>query len=242
MAAIVNDRDLLLQAAASRLVQVPLPDNVIVPGLANIRIVGNANFFTLDANGGPASPASITMTLVMTAVVGVVTWSVIVGSATLTGSGLSRTITAATGGMGTNFVTVRASVTYNGITYTADYSISVVTNGSSGVRGVVHLYGTAAFWSDTAANNLILSLTGSATKQWGDTVTFSNDAGFASTRFWNTNTATWIVVERTIDGSMLVQGAIYAGSGIIGALAVTSAHIAASLESDNWSSSGGTDG
>ena len=117
MATIQNDRDVLLQAAAVRVVPV-LIDPALIPGLTEtiaatkgIKLSAPSNVFQIST-GGVASPSSITVTATLTLVTSTVTWDIFAGTATLTGSGNSRTLTDAN--MVSNSVTIRARVQESG--------------------------------------------------------------------------------------------------------------------------------
>ena len=124
MADIQNARDLLLQAASPRIVPVAIPiDKVegLKEALKRIEITASAPSFSGAA--GTTSPASITLTAVLQqGLSGAVTWSVASGSATLTPSGLTCAVlgSSVTGAS----VTVRASVTEDGRTYTAQTTLA----------------------------------------------------------------------------------------------------------------------
>lgn len=151
MATIQNDRDILLQAASVRVVPVPI-DPSLIPGLPEtiaatkgIKITAPSNVFQISA-GGVATPSSISLTANLTIVTGTVSWTVTSGTATLTGSGNSRTLTAAN--MVSNSVTIRASVTDAGITYSDFWTIAKTAdgtngaNGANGQRGSITAFGT----------------------------------------------------------------------------------------------------
>lgn len=151
MATIQNDRDILLQAASVRVVPVPI-DPSLIPGLPEtiaatkgIKITAPSNVFQISA-GGVAMPSSIVLTANLTIVTGTVSWTVTSGTATLTGSGNSRTLTAAN--MVSNSVTIRASVTDAGITYSDFWTIAKTAdgtngaNGADGQRGSITAFGT----------------------------------------------------------------------------------------------------
>lgn len=152
MATIQNDRDILLQAATIRVVPVPI-DPSLIPGLTEtiaatkgIKLSAPSNVFQISA-GGVASPSSITVTATLTLVTSTITWDIFAGTATLTGSGNSRTLTAAN--MVSNSVTIRARVQESGGPIYTDYwTIAKTadglngTNGSNGERGSITAFGT----------------------------------------------------------------------------------------------------
>lgn len=214
MATIVNERDKILQAAAVRIITIVIPGNAIPEALVGISLKTSTPFFKTDKDDN-TDPASITFTLSRIYVTAAASWSVIAGSATLTGSGDTRTLTF--GNMGSDLVTVRASVTEGGKTYTADATVTKVkdgidgTVGTDGRRGTVHVYVIGSSWSNSVANNAILTHTGSAVKYAGDMVTIYNNAGFAETKYWDgiLPTGSW-VTGQIINGNLLVTGTLTA--------------------------------
>lgn len=152
MATIQNDRDILLQAAAIRVVPVPI-DPSLIPGLTEtiaatkgIKLSAPSNVFQIST-GGVASPSSITVTATLTLVTSTVTWDIFAGTATLTGSGNSRTLTAAN--MVSNSVTIRARVQESGGPIYTDYWTIAKTAdglngtiGANGERGSITAFGT----------------------------------------------------------------------------------------------------
>lgn len=215
MATIVNARDVLLQSGA-RLVDVALSSNLIPDAVREITLSPSTGVFKTDASGGTTTPTSITLTLTRKYVTGTATFSVIEGTATLTGTGDTRTLTFAN--MSSERVVIRATVVFNSVTYTANSTIVKVkdgtagtngangTNGVDGRRGSVDLYVIGSAWSDSVANNAILTNTGSAVKYAGDKVTIYNNAGFAQTKYWD-GISTW-ATGQIINGNVLVSGTV----------------------------------
>lgn len=132
MATTQNDRDVLLQAAAVRVVPVLIPiDGVeglpgVIGGINNaisdvsamasgISISASNPFFTRITAGG-VTPTAITLTATLKGVTGTVTWTVIAGSATLTPSGNTVSVNGAS--VTGYSVTVRASVGSYSATFT----------------------------------------------------------------------------------------------------------------------------
>lgn len=80
---------------------------------------------------GGVNPASITLTALRKgALEGTVTWSVVAGTATLTGTGDVRTLTAAN--LATDTATIRASITDAVATYLSEVTIGKVREGADG--------------------------------------------------------------------------------------------------------------
>ena len=230
MATIVNARDVLLQGS-TRLVGVVLPSNIVPDAVREIILSPSTGVFKTDASGGTTTPTSITLTLTRKYVTGTATFTVIEGTATLTGSGDTRTLTFAN--MSSERVVIRATVVFNSVTYTANSTIVKVkdgtagtngvngTNGVDGRRGSVDLYVIGSAWSDSVANNAILTNTGSAVKYAGDKVTIYNNAGFAQTKYWD-GISTW-ATGQIINGNVLVSGTVTSnaiGTNILNAVGV----------------------
>ena len=234
MASIANARDVLLQAASERILPVALPSTVIIPALRGIRLTAPSEAFHVDA-AGTASPSSITLTATLVQVTGTVSWSVTAGTATLSGSGTTRTLAYAD--LGSDTATIQASVTDGGTTYSAALTIGKVRDGVKGDRGDTGSPGSltgygAAYsisvtsWSDQKANRVIYNmLTGGSSSSnlattdhliIGDTVTLSNGSDFAETRFWDGSA--WIAPGMVIDGNLLVNGTVAADKVTAGSI------------------------
>lgn len=229
MAAVVNDRDVLLQAAPVRLLKVNLPDNITIPGFTGVVLVADSNFFKISA-AGVVTPAQIQLNAVLRQITGVVTWTVLNSGGTLAipigGSNVIRYVLPEN--MTGDTMTVQASVTdiATGILYTAQYVFSKIRDGSTGAPGVrgmatVTVQATSPAWSDTLADSAINSFTGSATKILGDTVSEYYADTWTETRYW-TGTA-WIVLTQLFNGNMLVRGSIGANAMAANSITATNA-------------------
>ena len=126
MATIQNARDKLLQAALERFIKVTTPVGDIdgLPGAISdavgFRVEASDRAFVDLASG--VTPASITLRAVTAGAPGTLTWQVVEGTATLTGTGNTRTIAA--GSVQTPRVTVRATLTNGDEQRSADYTIT----------------------------------------------------------------------------------------------------------------------
>jgi hypothetical protein len=124
MAAIQNDRDILLQAASPRVVPILIPIEQVEglgPALKRLQIKANATTFM--GSSGTTSPATIVLTAEkFGSLSGTVTWSVVSGTATLTPSGDTCTVTGST--IVGHAVTVRARVQDGGVNYDAQIVLS----------------------------------------------------------------------------------------------------------------------
>lgn len=140
MATIQNERDKLLQAAAVRFVPPPLPQEVqdavnnansAVDATRGLELYANGDQFKYD--GTTTTPESITFNVRLRLISGTVTWSVVQGTATLTGTGNSRTLTPAN--MSTDRIRVRASLTVGATTYFDEMDVTRVRDGAAGHDG-----------------------------------------------------------------------------------------------------------
>lgn len=230
MATIVNARDVLLQGS-TRLVTVSLPSNVVPEGVREIILTPSTGVFKTNSAGNSTTPSSITISLTKKYVTGTATFSIIEGSATLTGTGDSRTLTFSN--MSSERVVIQASLVFNSVTYTSTSTIVKVkdgaagtngangTNGVDGRRGSVDLYVIGSTWSDSVANNAIITNTGSAVKYAGDKVTIYNNAGFAQLKYWD-GVSAW-TTGQIINGNVLVSGTVTSnaiGTNVLNAVAV----------------------
>jgi hypothetical protein len=138
MATIINDKDKILQSAAVRL-----------PAASGLGI-----FFTSPAPifkiaNNVATPTSHTITArFLGQLTGTVTWSVISGTITSTAGQSGNTWTIQATQLSTNNAVVRASLTYLGVTYTADIFLSKIFDGDTGLP--------AASVSVTATNQIFI--------------------------------------------------------------------------------------
>lgn len=153
-------------------------------------------------------------------------WTVTASGTNITPGPITDSGDYATVGNHANFLTAQdlASITYTitgmtaggtsfSITKTQSFSKSKTgaagangATGAAGPRGSQTFYATGSVWSDTTANNIITTVTGSATKIIGDTVTISNGSTFAETKYWSG--VGWVAPGVVIDGNLLVNGTI----------------------------------
>lgn len=210
MAVVVNERDALLQASAQRVVDVTLPGNVTPSALKGIELLAPATVFHV-AGDGSSSPTAITLTVKLSGLPETtpVTWSVSSGTATLTGTGSSRTLAGAA--MTTSSVLVSASVTVDGMTYSDTLGFIKVSdgvNGNAGSRGSISTARaiTGSSWSNTEALAAIQAAGGTALVAT-DTVTLYNvSTEYSEMRRYN-GTA-WVPVGAVMPGSTLMKRSI----------------------------------
>lgn len=211
MATIVNARDVLLQAAATRYTPI-------------VELFSST--LSLYACALPADPfgtvtsfsgAVTTMTVYRGSVDDSANWSFSgVGTGvTFTQAGVTFTVTGLSADVG--YIDITATRT-DFPTQTKRFTVTKAkagtngtngTNGSPGAngqRGSLTLYASGSSWSDTTANNAIISATGSSTKVIGDTVTISNGSSFAATKYWSGSA--WVDPGVVLNGNLLVNGTV----------------------------------
>lgn len=170
MAAIVNYRDVLLQAASPRVLPVPIPDD-IKEQLRRLKITASATTVTED---GATTPTSITLTAVKEGTLaGAVTWSAT--GATVTGSG--DTVSVAGTSIADTGATVTASVTQDGKTYTAQINLTKVKV-PKGLR--IEASATTFIGRSSPTNPATITLTAERSGGLTGTVTWSVFAGSAT--------------------------------------------------------------
>ena len=102
---------------------------VLFTGTKRIAVVADTTSFSSTA--GVPTPSAITLTATLFGVSGTINWTVPYGTATLSSS-TGASVTLAFGDMGSKVVTVRASVTVVGVTYTSDITLTKTEDGVSG--------------------------------------------------------------------------------------------------------------
>ncbi len=210
MATIVNDRDVLLQAASPR-------NNA--PALGKAFVLSSDTQVFHVTTGGTGSPTLANLTTQRINIASTVTWGV-TGATGVTVAGDTFSATLAFSAMTASTATVTAQTVYLGVTYTQTQIINKVvdgaagspgsngSNGANGSRGTVTLVGNGySAWSDSDANNVI-SANGSGIPINGDIVTLTNGSSFTQTKFYSFGT--WYVLTAYIDGNLLVTGTLSA--------------------------------
>lgn len=107
-----------------------------LPGIAGKGLTAKSSSltFTLQKTGG-VTPSSVTLTAERKGgLEGVVNWSVVSGTATLSAS-TGDSVTLSSGNLATDLATVRATVTDSVAAYTSDVTISKVREGEDGAPG-----------------------------------------------------------------------------------------------------------
>ena len=138
MSAIVNTRDLLLQATSPRLVPIPIPissieglDSALANAGRRVDITATSSTFA-----GVNNPTSITLTAELKGgLTGTVVWSVVTGALTLSPNGNTCVINNTS--MTTASAVIRARVTVDGINYDGKYTITKL--GSLAAQDYVNL-------------------------------------------------------------------------------------------------------
>jgi hypothetical protein len=187
MATVVNDRSVRLQAESPRF---------FAPGDRALLLGATANI--VKSSGATLSPTSVTFVANLLNMTGTVTYTT-APTTPLTISG--NTATLASSDLTGNSVTVTATFTKDGVTYTSAQTVVKVADGASGARGAGTYYATGSVWSDSTADAAC-----PGGKVVGDTVVISDNGTFALTKTW-TGTA-WMAPGLVIDGTLLVTGSV----------------------------------
>lgn len=153
MASIVNERDRLLSTSSIR---------VLPTGGTYIYISAPAQYFKVNNNGTSDQESIVFTANLVGNIYGVCTFSVVSGTATLVDSGINQT-TLYFSDLLSDSVTIQASLDFFGSTYTAEFTVSRLTNGIVGSSApVVSLTSTGQIFTVlkntgaiTPANNLI---------------------------------------------------------------------------------------
>ena len=219
MAAIQNDRDALLQAAAVRVEPIPIP-MANVEGLVDtittinnnvtaatdlakgLRITTTSMAFTRTTGGG-ATPSVATLTATLTGLTGTVTWDVVAGSATLTPSGNTCSVNGAS--VTGYSVTVQATLG----TYTARITLSKF--------GTLSSQDTVSLVSQVTGQLATGNITGLGALALLNTVSLNTQVTGAlngATQVTNLGTLAYAngLAANQIGAGTLAAGVIYAGS------------------------------
>jgi len=215
MATIVNERDVLIRSAPSRLVDHDLASNVNVPVFKGISLAAPGAIFRLAVNGD-VSPTSITATVSHRgfAEAPAITWSVVYGDLTVEPSGTGLTYEMVAANMVTEVVTVQASVTVAGMTYTDAIMFVKIQDGSVGLpgsRGTINavraITGTA--WSTPEAVQALADygLETPFDPIAGDVVTLHNlNEGFSEIRRFSGSV--WVLEAPAFPGRNILKGSV----------------------------------
>ena len=222
MAAIQNDRDVLLQAAAVRVVPVPIPidqvvgleyelDNLgdgITSALNNTKNIVIYASSTSFIGTTTTSPTSITLTVEKrNGLTGTVSWSVLYGSATLTPSGDTCSV-AGTSVSGSS-VTIRARVTVSATNHDAYVTLTKLGTlaGQATVSLATQVTGQLASGNITGLGALALLNTVNLNTQ-------TTGALNGQTQVTNLGTLAYAnaIAANQIGAGTLAAGVIYAGA------------------------------
>lgn len=157
------------------------------PGVAGKGLTLNTNALTFTyPKAGGVAPAAITIAASRKgALEGAVTWAVVSGTATLTGSGDERTLTAAN--LGSDSATIRATITDPVATYTAEVTISKVREGQDGAGNITWTTRGGVVMSGSTATKV------SGTDAWnGEAATAQGFAGGCYVSFTAQGTGTFM--------------------------------------------------
>lgn len=208
MAAIVNDRDLRLQATSPRF------------GGAGqgVILTGSTSAFYERADGS-RTPNSVSLEAVQLGIPSDVTWSITGGA--LAGTGATRTLDTST--ITGESAVITAKVTTGGTEYTSSFTVFRLRDGADGAgtpgaRGAGHYYAAGAVWSDAVADaatpggNVI-----------GDVVTISDSVAYVMEKKWDGDS--WELMGTVIDGNLLVSGTVKAGAIGVSSVSAISANL-----------------
>lgn len=240
MATVVNERDVLLQGTTPRVVDVTLPENIAVPALKGLAIVAPSTTFRV-ANNGDFSPSSITISAVLQEIPEgtPITWSVTAGTATLAGSGTSVTLTY--GNMGSDFVTVKASVTIGAMTYEDSISFVKVRDGAAGLPGsrgsmAVARAITGSTWSDAEALTALQAAGATAAVATDTCTLFNVSVGYSEMRRYSGSA--WVVVGQSMPGSILMKQSITTEQLLVTGLGIALNSDPNTVDLSAWTGSG----
>lgn len=208
MAAIENDRDIILQATSPRVVPVKIPiDQVegLSQALKSLRINSSATTFI---GGTTTTPSTITLTAQkLGGLEGVVVWTVISGSATITPTGDVAVVqgSSVTG----SSVSIQARVTVDGTNYDAQITLSKL--GSLASEDQVDL--TTQVTGQLASGN-VSGLGALALLNKVDLNTQTTGALNGQTRVTNLGSLAYAnsIAANQIGAGTLAAGVIYAGT------------------------------
>lgn len=170
MSAVVNSRDLILEAYIPRV-------SLSGSGAKALLIAASTPVFHV-ATGGAGSPTSIAITATLLGIVGSPTFTCSTGGSVTTAGNVA---TLAFSAMTVDSVTVTASLTDSGVTYTASQVIGKVYDGASGTNGSPGSPGSPG--SNGYSTALVYAYQRSATAPTGNPgdVTFAFTSGTITT-------------------------------------------------------------
>ena len=183
MAAIQNDRDVLLQAASVRVVPVTNPElDAVIAATKGVKLSAPSTVFSVPAAGAPGvtTPTSIVIEAKLTLITGSVMWDVYAGSATLSASGNTCTLIPSL--VTSPSVTVRARVVFEGVTYTDYWTVAMVKDGAAGEMLGLTVHSNADTFTRSGAGTVptAISLTAQMLGGLTGTVSWSVVAGNAT--------------------------------------------------------------
>ncbi len=208
MAAIQNDRDIILQATSPRVIPVKIPiDRVegLPQALKRLRINSSATTFIGSTT---TNPSTITLTAQkLGGLEGSVTWTVISGTATLTSSGDVATVRGSS--VVGSSVSIQARVTIDGVNYEAQTTLSKL--GSLASEEQVDL--TTQVTGQLASGN-VTGLGALALLNKVDLNTQTTGALNGQTQVTNLGTLAYAnaIAANQIGAGTLAAGVVYAGT------------------------------
>jgi hypothetical protein len=173
MATIVNARDVILQAAGTRLLAVTVGSNVSVPipqvpglgaAITGVSLTGSSSVFQIPKAGTPITPSSITVTATLRNLTGTASLTLVAGTMSVSPSLTGGAFTFTPAQMTSDGITLRLSLSG----YTSDFTVVKVREGQDGSGGSPGAPGNQAAtaylyaWSTSAPSNP----NGSSTYTW----------------------------------------------------------------------------
>lgn len=199
MAAVVNDRDVLIMAAVPRYTVANDRGMFVTPSTAVFQLLGSGTIST---------PGSFTFQATQLNLPGTVTWSWTGGmSPVVKGNQLTLDYASFSAVSGT----ITASITVDGETYTQIVHVSKLAQGTPGMQGQrgnvdISVATAGSIWSDSEAA-AGLAAAGYGAPQLRDLVNlYKADRTFSAQRMYDG--AKWVVVDYVYNGSVFVKGSI----------------------------------
>jgi len=147
----INASDTALQAIVARTGNISLPDNILVPGIKRIELTADNLFFKIAVDG-TVTPQTITFTSVLVGITGTVTFSIVTGSGTLTNI-TSTTCQLTYANATSDSLSVRATVTDSGTTYTDTVFITKIRDGGVGTS-------PSTYWINNSTSTIVRNTEG----------------------------------------------------------------------------------
>lgn len=215
MATIVNERDVLIRSAPSRLIDHDIASNVNLPTFKGISLASPGAMFRIAVNGD-VSPTAITLSVSQRGFSEdpPITWAVAYGTLATNPATTGMSYTLSASNMETDVVTISVSTVAAGMTYSDAITFIKVQDGSIGLPGsrgsinaVRAITGTA--WSSFEATMALIDfgLEDPFDPIAGDVVTLHNlNAGFSEIRRYSGSV--WVLEAPAFPGKNILKGSV----------------------------------